>query len=87
MNISGVLVHAKPGTADAVRRSLDATPGVEVHTVTPDSRLVVTVEDEDDRMVADRVLELHRIDGVLSAAMVYQHSEDCSPEDWEETNS
>jgi len=76
MNISGVLVHARPDQVDQVEKQLTAIPGVEVHTVTENGRLVVTVEQDNDKMIADTVLNIHNCQGVLSAAMVYQYGDD-----------
>jgi periplasmic nitrate reductase NapD len=76
MNISGVVVHALPGKLDNVRSALEAVCGLEIHAATDDGRLVVTLEDEDYRRMADTVMNLHRLEGVLSAAMVYQYSDE-----------
>ena len=77
-NICGVLVHARAGFVEKVETSLNAIPGVEVHTTTDDGRLVVTVESEERRFVADTISSLHEVEGVLSAAMVYQFSDEIS---------
>ena len=44
MNISGVLVHTHPEQAESVREQLVEIPGVEVHAISPEGRIVVTVE-------------------------------------------
>ena len=75
MNICGVLVHATPGRQAAVAEALAALGNTEVHQITNDSRLIVTVEEADDRTAGDTVLAMHRIPGVLSAALVYHHFE------------
>jgi len=80
MNISGVLVHAKQ--ADEVKKRLMEIPGVEVHAVTENGRLIVTIEDDDEKVVADRALALHQCEGVISAAMIYQYGN--NDEDFEE---
>ena len=75
-NICGVLVHARTNAIEKVKSSLEEITGVEVHTATDNGRLVVTVESEDRRFVADTISSFHDIDGVLSAAMVYQFSDE-----------
>jgi len=75
MNICGVLVHATPGRADAVADALNALANADVHQVTADNRLIVTVEEADDKAAGDTILAMHRIPGVLSAALVYHHFE------------
>ena len=73
MNVAGVLLQAHPDKLGQVRAALDRLPGVEVHMVTEDGRLIVTVEEEDER--GDTVLALHRLDGVLAASITYHHFE------------
>ncbi len=75
MNISGVIVRARPENIDAVRLRLDALDGVEVHGSNPDGRLVVTVEESSDRGMADSVVKMHDLPGVVSASMIYHHYE------------
>ncbi len=76
MNISGVLVHAYPEKVAAVSRKLDAMQGIEVHASTDEGKIVVTVEQVDDGSLADTVLDLQDMPGVLSASMIYHHFED-----------
>jgi nitrate reductase NapD len=76
MNISGVIVHARPERIHDVRMALERLPGVEVHAVTETGRLVVTVEEGEEQTSGRASMELHNIDGVLSAAMIYHHYED-----------
>ena len=73
MNISGVLVHALPAKAAAVREALEALPGVEVHLQTDDGQLIVTVEEAG---AGDSMLAVHRVDGVISAGLVYHNFDD-----------
>lgn len=72
MNISGVLVHARPEKLDAVKSHLSGLCGVEIHAATNDGRLVVTIENDTGTMI-DTMSSLHDIDGVLSAALIYHH--------------
>lgn len=76
MDIASAVVHALPGRRDAVRLQLAAMPGLQIHAETPDGRFVVTVEDTPGASAADAVVALHRLDGVLAAAMVYQYSDE-----------
>ena len=83
MNISGVVVYARPEQTSLVQKGLLELEGVEVHGLNPDGRIVVTVEQDDEQKLADRVLGLNDMPGVLSAAMIYHHSEvledECEP--------
>ena len=77
-SISGVLIRAQPAKLDMVREQLIAIDGVEVHAASKEGKMVVTVEEEDggNKVVADTVLGFQDIDGVLSAALVYQFYDD-----------
>lgn len=74
-NICGVLVHAKPGHAHQVSQHLEKITGVEIHSLTDDDRLVVTVESETRRIVGDTITDFTKVDNVLSASMIYQYSD------------
>ena len=76
INISSAIVYAMPRRADSIRAQLAAMAGVQIHAETADGRFIVTIEDLPGVSVADTVMQLHRLDGVLSAAMVYQYSDD-----------
>jgi len=83
MNISGVVIRSYPENLDAVRTRLEKLAGVEVHGANPDGRMVVTVEEESDRAMADAVVSMQNLPGVLSASMIY-HQYEAEP-DLEET--
>ena len=76
MNISSAIVYSNPRQAGTVRASLAGLPGIEIHQQTDDGRFIVTVEDVPGASVADTVMQMHRLEGVLFAAMVYQYSDD-----------
>lgn len=71
MNIAGVIVNALPGASRGVQQRLVLLPGVEVHAVSEQGRMVVTIESANERAVADLVTAMHALEGVLSASMVY----------------
>lgn len=73
MNISSLIVRSRPEALVRVRRALEALSGVEIHTVTEDGRIVLTLEDSDTGSAADAFVKIHDVDGVLAASMVYQY--------------
>lgn len=77
-NICGVLIHAQHEHVNRIKQSLISQQGVEVHAVSDDGRLVVTVEGASRKQVADIIMKFHELQGVLSAAMIYQFSDDNS---------
>ena len=75
MNISSAIVHASPGALSIVEAGLAALAGVEVHAISPEGKLIVTIETDDDGSNVATYEHLGRLDGVLSAAMVYHQTE------------
>ena len=75
MYIAGVIVHTRTENSDRVEQAILAMEGAEIHGIDR-GRMVVTVESDDYGITSDKVLELHQIDGVLSAVLVYQHGEE-----------
>ncbi len=73
MNISSLVVHVRPEQRSEVELTLQGWPGIEIHASTPEGRLVVTVDTDDESTESfDRIGALP---GVMSVAMVYHHLE------------
>ncbi len=75
MNISSLLLHVQPQRAEHVRAQLEQLPGVEVHAVTPEGRLIVTVEESAGLEMELAFEQLGSIPGVYATTLVYHHSE------------
>ena len=75
ISISSVLVNARPDLLHEAQVGLAALPGVEVHAVTEDGRLIVTIEADSAQSVAEMFTVIGRQPGVLSASMVYHQYE------------
>lgn len=75
LHIAGIVVHARPDGAQRVTAAIAGWHGAEVHAASPDGKLVVTLEAPTSREIASRMEEIQRIEGVLSASLVYQHGE------------
>lgn len=76
VNISGIVVHAHPDHLPVVQTGLDDMGGVEIHAISPDHKMVVTIEASDDRATTERFEQIRQLPGVLSASMVYHHFEE-----------
>jgi nitrate reductase NapD len=76
VNITGILVSAQPRQTERLREQLAAMAGVEVHAVSPEGRMVVTVERPTDAEMTAAFDAINRLPGLLSAALVYHHDED-----------
>jgi nitrate reductase NapD len=76
MNISSLILRARPESLPQVRIQLAALPGVEVHADHDDGRMVVTVEDTEASSAADTMLAVHTASGVISTTLVYQYTDE-----------
>lgn len=75
MNICGVLVHAMPDRLAAVTSALAEIEGAEIHQIAEGGRIIVTLEDTAGSLALDKLASIHRVDGVVAAALVYHHFE------------
>ena len=75
MKISSAIVHAGPGQLPVVQAGLAGLEGVEVHAVSPEGKLIVTIESADDDSNVATYEEIGRLQGVMSTAMVYHQVE------------
>jgi len=75
INICGLLVHAHQKDTERVQNTLQTFPGVEIHKTTDDGRMIVTIDKNDPAEMVDTINNIQTVDGILSAAMVYQHHE------------
>ena len=75
VNISSAVVSAFPGCAEAVRQTLIALPGIEVHAVSAEGRIVVTLECSSDQGAAEVFETVRQTTGVLSTMLVFTQTE------------
>ena len=75
MNISSAIVHAHPTNATAVKALMTALAGVEVHGISPEGKIIVTIESNDDDSSIDTYTRIGQLEGVLAIAMIYNQSE------------
>lgn len=73
-HIASLLVHVRPDRLEPVRAAVAGTAGAEIH-AEQDGKLVVVVEGPHEGWIADRMTEMHLMDGVLSAVLVFHHAE------------
>jgi periplasmic nitrate reductase NapD len=75
IHMASAIVLAHADKVQSVKQSLIAVTGVEVHNDGDDGRIIITVESPKYRDVADILLSLRDIEGVLSSELVYQYSD------------
>jgi nitrate reductase NapD len=72
VHISSLVVHATPKRVQNVEDVIAAMPGAQVHGSSPNGKLVVTFDASSADEMLCKITAVQRIDGVLSAALVYQ---------------
>ena len=75
LHIAGVVVHAHPESVQRVAAAVAGLSGAEIHAISEDGRLVVTLEAPSAREIAERIDDIQQFEAVLSASLVYQHNE------------
>lgn len=76
MNISSVIVIPHPDRVEGVSAMLADLPGVEVALVSPEGKVIVTIETDGDAETVRAYEIISQLDGVMSASMVYHQQED-----------
>ena len=79
VNLSSIVVHARPGARADVCARLASIEGVEIHVASPDGRLVATIERSDAGATTRTYEAIERTEGVLSVALVYQYDDAYEP--------
>jgi nitrate reductase NapD len=72
VHISSLVVHAAPKRMQSVENAIAMMPGARVHGGSPNGKLVVTLDASSTDEMLSRIGIIQRLDGVLSAALVYQ---------------
>ncbi|MEW6513657.1 MAG: chaperone NapD [Pseudomonadota bacterium] len=79
MNISSVIVIPHPERIELVRQQLESLACVELHAVSPEGKMIITLETEGDRETTRLYEQISLLDGVMSTSMVY-HQQESDPE-------
>ena len=74
-HITSLVVHALPSALDAVSEGIRAIEGSQIHVISPTGKMVVTLETLGSTRMVECISTVQRLEGVLSAALVYQHAE------------
>lgn len=75
LHMAGVLVYVTPQQLEAVSARILQLPGAALHAQSHGGKLVVTLESERSEDIVCALNEINRIPGVMSAALVSEHSE------------
>lgn len=76
MNISSIVIHARPRESSGLLGKLAELSGVEVHAALDDGRIVITVEDTPENRPAETLMHVQNMQGVLNAALIYNYCDE-----------
>lgn len=68
-------MHARPGSAEAVKLRLAEVEGVEVHAASDEGKIIITIEAENDDGMVGTFERVSKLDDVMSASMVFHQIE------------
>jgi nitrate reductase NapD len=75
IHIASLVVHAAPARMGRISESIASMPGARIHATSAAGKLVVTLEGASGDEILAAVNQIQRMDGVLSAALVYQYAD------------
>ena len=75
VHISSLIVQGTPAALPAIRASMAAMEGVEIH-AEGTGKLVVVLETASEGEIVSRLSEIGSLDGVLSTSLVFHQVED-----------
>jgi nitrate reductase NapD len=75
LHVASLVVHALPSKVQAVHDAIGRLYGAEVHAVTVDGRMVVTLDTENEADMLAGIAEIGLLVGVVSAALVFHQTE------------
>ncbi len=75
MNLASLVLRIRPQTRCTATAALAALPGVECHDMTPDGKLIVTVESVANVALSDVLIAIAREPLVLATTLAYEYSD------------
>lgn len=78
--ISSLVVQAEPARLGQLRDRIDAIEGAEVMGQGELGKLVVVLDTDNNRKAADTISDIQKMDGVLSATLIYQYDDYQEPQ-------
>lgn len=76
MRMVSLLLSVRPERLTALAHELPGIPGVQVHPMPSDCRMVVTIGDVDGQDVMPSISAVHALPGVLSTTLTYEYSDE-----------
>ena len=85
VHISSLIVHVAPKHLSATRKKIASFDNAEIYGGSPEGKLIVVLETENQGFVSETIDSISNIPNVLNVALVY-HEIDTEPNEFNETN-
>ena len=73
--ISSMIIQSRPENMTSIKAALSHMPDTEISADDPSGKIVVVMEAENDRQLADGMKQIGDIPGVLGVNLVFHHNE------------
>ena len=70
-HISGYVVQAQPIEVEAITAAINELAGAEIHGSNEQGKMILTLETTREEDIAERIIEINSIPGVINTALVY----------------
>ncbi|GGI78093.1 chaperone NapD [Shewanella gelidii] len=74
-HVSSLVVLVTPEAMSEVSSEIRALPGTEIHAVTEEGKVIVTLEGETQKAILSNVEKINALKGVLSNSLIYHQVE------------
>ncbi|MGL5046994.1 MAG: chaperone NapD [Shewanella sp.] len=74
-HVTSLVVHAAPTALLEVEANISSLMGADIHAITPEGKLVVTLEGYSQKSILDNIEAINALSGVLSASLIYHQIE------------
>lgn len=75
VHISSLVIHVKPTHLDEVKAQIESYQGTEIYGESPEGKLVVVLETENQGYVTDTIDAINNLPHVLSTVLAYHQIE------------
>ncbi len=76
MTICSLVLQARPENIEIVNESLKKMDGVEIHAQDKRGKIVVSIDHPSREYCSKIMVDMTRVEGVMSTALVYEYQED-----------
>lgn len=80
MTICSLVVQSMPDQLETVNQSLLAMEGVEIHAQNEQGKMVVSIDHPSREYCSDAMIDISRINGVMSTSLVFEYQDDLESE-------